>query len=143
MALPLSAIDSGDPGASWVIEMLPLALPEEVGANLTVKDVLEVGLMVWGTANPLILNPTPEALAADIVTVAVPEFVRVIETDPLLPTSRFPKLTLAGFAESCPCVPVPLRAIVKVGLEALLVTVIVAEAFPVAVGTNRAVKLVL
>jgi len=52
-------------------------------------------------------------------------------------------LTLAGFAERCPCVPVPLRAIVRVGFEALLVTVTVAEEFPVVVGANWALKLVL
>ena len=143
MALPLRGIESGEPGASWVIEMLPLALPVEFGANLTVKEVFEFGLMVTGKVNPLILKPDPDAVAAEIVTLAVPEFVKVMGTDPLLPIRTFPKLTLAGFAESCPCVPVPLRAIVRVGFEALLVIVIVADAFPVVLGENRAVKLVL
>ena len=36
-------------------------------------------MSVMGVVNPLMLKPVPEALAADIVTLAVPEFVRVID----------------------------------------------------------------
>src|SRR3989442_6026140 len=58
---------------------------------------------------PLMVNPVPEALAAEMVTLAVPEFVNVTVCDPLLPTSTLPKLTLAGLGVSCPCTPVPAR----------------------------------
>ena len=91
-----------------------------------------------GTVNPLILKPVPEALAAEIVTLAVPEFVNVIGTDPLAPTSRLPKFTLAGLAESAPCVPVPVRA--TVGSDALLAIEMLPVSTPVAVGSNTAVK---
>jgi hypothetical protein len=85
------------------------------------------------------LKPAPDALAAEIVTLAVPPFVKVMGTEPLLPTSRLPKFTLVGFAESAPCVPVPVRA--TVGSDALLTIEILPVSTPVAVGSNTAVKL--
>ena len=50
--------------------------------------------------------------------------VIVSDCDWLLPTVTLPKLKLAGFDPSVPAVtPVPVRGIVRVGLEALEVTV--------------------
>ena len=138
--VPLSAMVRGDPGALLVIEMLPLALPATVGANLAVKDVFWPALTVTGTVRPVMLKPAPEALAAEIVTLADPEFVKVTGTDPLLPTSRLPKLMLDGFAERAPCVPVPVKA--TVGSDALLVIETLPEAFPVVVGAYTTVKFV-
>jgi hypothetical protein len=37
---PMSAIFNGEPGASFVIEMLPVAEPVPLGANFAVNDVL-------------------------------------------------------------------------------------------------------
>jgi hypothetical protein len=72
---------------------------------------------------------------------ALPEFVRVTVDDWLLPTEIFPKLTLKGFAESVPCSPVPLSAIIVGELEALLISETLPEALPTAVGTNCTSKL--
>jgi hypothetical protein len=47
-------------------------------------------------------KPEPEALAEEIVMLAVPEFVRATDCDPWLPTPTLPKLTLVGLAVSCP-----------------------------------------
>src|SRR5260370_885178 len=105
--VPLSAIVRGEPGALLVIEAVPLALPAVVGENVVLKEVLCPGLRVSGAVIPLMVNPVPEALAAEMATLAVPELVNVTVCDPLLPTRTFPKLTLAGLAASCPCVPVP------------------------------------
>jgi hypothetical protein len=66
------------------------------------KDVLCPGTSVDGVDKPLTLKPVPETLAAEIVTLAVPEFVRVMDTDPLVPTRRLPKLTLAGLDTRAP-----------------------------------------
>lgn len=63
--------------------------------------------MLCGTDNPDIVKPVPVVLAAEIDTGAVPGLESVTETDPLLPTSRLPKLKLDGFAASDPCVPAP------------------------------------
>ena len=73
----------------------------------------------------------------------VPEFVKLIATDPLLPTGRLPKLTLEGFAVSCPWVPVPLNAMVTVGFVALLSITIEPTTLPVALGLNFALNDVL
>lgn len=85
-----------------VIETLPLALPGAVGENLTVNVVFAPALIVVGTDKPDVLNPVPDALAAVIVTLAVPEFVSVITCEPLPPTTTLPKLNAEGFALSEP-----------------------------------------
>ena len=51
---------------------------------------------------PATAKPVPEALADEIVTLALPVFVRVIGCNPLLPTATLPKLTLAELAVSLP-----------------------------------------
>jgi len=76
--VPDNPIASGEPGALLVIETLPLALPVVVGVNLAVNEVFAPALIVTGTVIPLMLKPVPDALAAEIVTLAVPEFVSVM-----------------------------------------------------------------
>lgn len=120
--------------------MLPDALPTVVGANFAVTEVFCPALIVTGTVSPMMLKPAPDALAADIVTLAVPVFVKVTGTDPLLPSIRLPKLMLVGLAERAPCVPVPVNA--TEGFDALLTIEMLPEATPVAVGENTAVKFV-
>ena len=85
-----------------VIEMLPLAAPAVVGANDAVKEALWPALMFVGIASPLMLNPLPLALAAEIVRVAFPVFVRVMVCGELVElTCTLPKFTLPGLIESC------------------------------------------
>lgn len=141
MPLPLNEIARGEPGALLVIEMLPLTLPEAVGENLALNVVFWPAFKVIGVVRPEMLKVGPDTLSEEIVTEAVPEFESVIGTVPLLPTSRAPKLTLTGFDESAPWVPVPVSA--TVGSEALLVTEMEPEAFPAAVGSNTAEKVAL
>lgn len=69
-----------------VIETLPLALPATVGVNVAVNEVFAPALIVAGRVSPLMLNPVPLALAAVMVTLAVPVFVSVTDCEPLLPT---------------------------------------------------------
>ncbi len=90
--MPLSGIVSGEPGALLVIETLPVKLAAEAGAKLAVKEAACPALSVAGTDKPAMLKPAPEALAAEIVTLAVPELLNVMVCVPLLPTSTFPKL---------------------------------------------------
>jgi hypothetical protein len=54
-----------------------------------------------GVAKPAMAKPIPEAPADEIVTLVLPEFVRVIGCNPLLPTITLPKLTLIELAVSC------------------------------------------
>lgn len=131
---------SGEPVALLVMETLPLALPAEVGANCAVNEVFAPALIVAGKVSPLIVKPVPVALAAVIVTLAVPEFVSEIDCDPLLPTWTLPKLTLEGFAERVACVPVPVKAIAAGEPVALLVIETLPLALPAEVGANCAVN---
>jgi hypothetical protein len=48
--------------------------------------------------SPVALNPVPLVLIAEIVALAVPEFVKVIDCWPLLPVATFPNATLPGLA---------------------------------------------
>ena len=75
-----------------MIETLPVKLLAEAGAKLVVKEVVCPGLRVAGTDKPAMLKPVPEALAAEIAMLAVPELLNVKVCVPLLPTSTFPKL---------------------------------------------------
>jgi hypothetical protein len=136
VAIPLSAMVSGEFAALLVIEMLPLALPAVAGANFAVNDATCPGVSVTGVAKPLILKPAPETLADEITTLAVPVFVTATATDSLAPLSRVPKTMLAGVELSRPCVPMPVKAMVSDGFDALLEIVIVPVTFPAAVGTN-------
>src|SRR5271156_3421961 len=97
----------GEFGKLFVIEMLPLAAPPTVGANVTVKDVVCPGFKLAGADQPVSVNPFPVMLCAVIETGAVPRFDRVTGTDPLLPTGRLVNAMLDGLAERLPRVPGP------------------------------------
>ena len=140
---PDKATTSGEPGALLTIETLPVALPVALGENLAANVVLCPTFNVNGAARPVMLNPVPDALPAEIATLAVPVFVSVTFTDALAPTSRLPKLTLVGFAVRFPCTPVPLSAIETFGSLAVLVIRMFPATAPTVVGANCAVKLVL
>jgi hypothetical protein len=118
----------------------PFTAPAVVGANTTLNEVLVPAPIVSGNESPLALKPAPETLACVIVTLAVPVLDKLIVWELLMPVTTFPKLALEGIAERCPWTPVPLSATTKVGSVAVLVIVIVPEAFPVAVGVNFAVN---
>jgi hypothetical protein len=100
--VPVSEIVSGELGELLVIEMLPLALPATVGVKVAVKDVFKPALIVNGVDRPVMLKPVPETLAAEMVMLAVPEFVSVIVCVPLLPRTTLPKLTGEGLAARVP-----------------------------------------
>lgn len=102
MPEPARLTTRGELGALLTTETLPVALPAEAGAYFTVNDVCCPAAIVIGADNPLIENPVPEALACEIVTLAVPEFINVTDWLPLLPTLTEPKLTVAGLAPSWP-----------------------------------------
>lgn len=68
----------GEFGPLFTIETLPLTLPADVGANLAVNEVLNPAPSVTGVVIPLMLKPVPDAVACEIVRLAVPEFFSVI-----------------------------------------------------------------
>src|SRR5713226_3734127 len=138
--LPLRAMARGEPGALLLMETLPLALPAAAGENVAVNEVLCPGLRVSGAVMPLMVNPVPEALAAEIVTLAVPELLNVMVCVPPLPTSTFPKLKFDGLGDSAACTPLPAREATVGELRALLLIETLPDALPGAVGANCALK---
>lgn len=120
----------------------PLAAPETVGVNVTLSGRLALGFSVTGNVAPLYANG-PEAE------------IEVIETDAelllfasvtvclllVLLTASFPKLSDAGFAESCPAgeVPVPLSTIAVGDVGELLTNDKVPVSLPEVVGAKSTV----
>ena len=119
-----------------VMETLPVALPVAGGANCALKVVFCPAARVSGTDKPVMLKPVPEALAAEMVTLAVPELLSVKVCVPLPPTSTLPKLKLEGLAVSVPCTPVPLNAIVAGEFVALLATLKLPVTLPAEAGAK-------
>jgi len=69
-----------------VTARLPVALPPDVGENLTLKLTLWPALRVIGKFKPLTVNAGPVVVAAAIVTLVPPELVRVSASVCELPT---------------------------------------------------------
>jgi len=76
-AVPLSGIDKLGFEAFDVTVTVPVNVPADVGANLTVNDVLCPGVNVTGGVMPEMLNPLPAAATAEIVALVPPLFVTV------------------------------------------------------------------
>jgi hypothetical protein len=95
---------------------------------------------VTGVERPLALKPAPVVAIAEIVALALPEFVSVTVCWPLLPTETLPNETVAGLAPSVELVatPVPERVSVCGEFGALSVKLMLPVAAPVAVGANCA-----
>jgi hypothetical protein len=92
---------SGEFGALLVKEIDPVALPAEVGVKIALNVELLPAAIVSGTARPLVLNPAPVTVTAEIVTLAVPPFERLIVCELLVPMTTLPKLTFEGLAANC------------------------------------------
>lgn len=67
-------------GASDAMAILPLELPEDCGAKVTVKVALCPAFRVAGMVSPLMLKSEPVAIAEEILTALPPVFVTVSET---------------------------------------------------------------
>jgi len=66
--------------ASEVIVTVPLADPAEVGANFTLTVAVPPAVSVRGVVIPLTVKPVPVIPTLEIVTLALPEFVIVVES---------------------------------------------------------------
>ena len=138
--VPLNAIVVGEFGALLTIEMLPVALPDPVGAYTALNVAVCPAVNVTGAEIPEMLNPAPDALICDIVSDAVPPFLSEIGCELLLPAATLPKFSDAGDAASCACAPVPVSAIVIGELGESFVIVMLPLAAPAVVGANCAVN---
>lgn len=141
---PLAATVVGALLALLPTVIVALAAPAAVGVNVTLNGTLCPGLMFIGKVGPAATNAPDDELTDDRIAVIPPVLVTLNVWLALLPTAAFPRLMVAGLADSTPgncfAVPVALTATVVGALLALLPTVIVALAAPVAVGVNTTVK---
>ena len=134
--MPLKLIVAGVAERFVVIEMLPGDAPETVGLNVEVKVTFCPAAITSPAVRPLMPYPAPLALAAEIVTGAVPVLDSLIVWLPLCPTDMFPKLTDDGDILRTPCVAVPLSERVSVAFDALLVIVMEPVTAPAVSGAN-------
>jgi hypothetical protein len=144
IAVPVRGIFKLELLALLTIATFPLAVPPDVGAKVTLKVALWPAVRVVGRVKPLELKPVPVTVACEIVTLDWPELFRVAVSVCWLPTCNGPKAKLDGFDVSEPAAtPVPARGRLRVGVEALLVTLKVPNAFPVACGAKFTVNVAL
>ena len=82
-------------------ERLPLTLPLDCGAKMTVKLALCPAARVSGRAGPRRLNPDPVIAAWETVRFEPPELPKTSACEALLPTGTLLKLMLDGVTVSC------------------------------------------
>jgi len=123
---------------------VPPAIPDAVGPNVTVNEVLLPAAIVVGRVRPVIVKVELFVLAPLTVTLA-PLAVRVPVAEALLPTTTLPRLRPVGVTASCPAAtaPDPERGMVNVGLPAVEVMVTLPLAAPDEVGAKDTLKLLL
>lgn len=128
----------GDPVALLTTDTLPLALPDAVGANNTVRVSACEGDRVTGNEPALTENAEPLAVTWVILTFAFPVFVSVTVLELEAPVFTLPKLRLEVLAErvSVVAVPVPDKEIVVGEFGALLTMDKLPLALPAFVGAN-------
>ena len=120
---------------------LPLTPPPAAGANVTLKVAVCPTDKVRGSEGPVMLNPAPETVAWEIVTVPLPDSVTAWVV--LLPTKTLPKLMPAGTALStgtAETAPVPDRLILAGVFSALLDNTTLPLTGPAAAGVNVTLK---
>jgi hypothetical protein len=115
---------------------LPLALPADVGAKVTLKEVLWPGVKVSGVVIPEILKPVPATVTCEMLAFTPPVFFTVSVWLWLCPTVTLVNVKLVGFAVSVAGVtPVPDRARFN-GLAPVTVSASVPVTAPAEVGAN-------
>lgn len=121
-------------------DTFPVKGPATVGSKVTSKEVFFPAGRVSGSESPLRLNPDPDRVACVMVMLPVPVLVSRTGRVLALLVITFPKLVLAGVAESVSMVPVPATEIVVGELSALLANTMLPSTLPVTVGENVALN---
>lgn len=144
--VPVRVAVAGELVALLTNETDPDAAPLEPGVNVSVTCLLPPAAIAAGSVSPVTLKPDPAGFAAETVTEPVPVFDRVTVCVALVPTTTFPKETVAGAALSRKvgaAVAVPDNVTTGGVFGALLVTVSDPLKVPVAVGANLMLRLAL
>jgi hypothetical protein len=134
--VPLREIVSGDVGALLTTVTDPVTLPAVLGPNAALNVAALPAAMITGVVIPVVLKPAPETVTEEIVTVAVPPFVRLIVCELFVPVVTLPNAAVVGVAANCACVPIPLKGIVSGEFSPLLTIEILPLALAAVVGAN-------
>ncbi len=98
--VPLRLTLLGEFVALLVTVTLPVKAPLVAGANVTFNVAICPAATTCPVEIPVALNPAPDTVTFDTVTLEDPAFVNVTESALLLPTFTLPKLKLVGLAFS-------------------------------------------
>ena len=140
--LPESVMVAGELVAVLTTVTVPLTLPDAAGANTTLKAALCPAASVTGGIRPVVLNPAPETLTWEMLTLELPMLVSLTVCVLLVPTNTLPKLKLVGLAVSwnVAATPVPLRAMAVGEFGALLTSDTLPVTLPVVLGAKVTLK---
>lgn len=142
--VPDTATEFGELLALLISVTVPLALPVTLGANTTFKFAVCPAEIVVPLIPLATLNPEPVTLICEMVRLEFPVFFTATSSGIDPPRISLPKFKLVVASEMVrvALAPVPLNAIVYVGLVvALLLIVTLPVTLPEAVGPNATVKL--
>ena len=134
---PLQFAVSGELDALLVIESAPDSVLVDVGLNVAVTLALWPAFNAVGTVNPDSVTPVPEADIAEIVAVAVPEFVIFTLCVAEEPTETLPKLIDVGDSVRLAETPSPFSGTVVGESSALLVIVTTPVVAPLEAALNE------
>lgn len=115
--MPDREIVVGELVALLVIVTVPVTLAASAGVKVTFIVVVP-GARNCPVDTPLGVNPEPEMLTLETVTVELPELVSVTESTPSLPIATLPKFKLDGLE---------FRSIVAIGFTVSAAPLLVAE----------------
>jgi hypothetical protein len=136
--VPLREIERGELGALLTRVIDPVTLPAALGPNTALNVAFLPAAIVSGAVIPVVLKPAPVTVTEEIVTVALPPFVRLTVCELFVPVVTLPNAAVVGVAANCGCVPVPLKAIVAGEPGALLTIEMLPVAAPAEVGAKPA-----
>ena len=134
--VPLTGTDTCEFGALLAMVTLPLVAPAACGAYCTLNVLLCPAAIVSGVVTPLTLTPVAVDPSCEMVRFAVPVLVIVTGCVFDCPSTRLPKLMLAGETLIAGCTPVPDSANPGATPGASLLIATVPPTTPVAVGAN-------
>jgi hypothetical protein len=138
MPVPERLTAVGEPVALLATLTLPLTAPPLVGSNVTESATDWPAPSTVPASEPAAVKPFPDKVTLEIVTLALPVLVRVVESEPLLSSSTFPKLRVEGLAlsDAVAARPVPERLMASEEGVPFVASDTVPLAAPAAEGSN-------
>ena len=100
--VPDRLIETGELDALLVTVTLPVTPPVAAGAKVTFTVTTCAEVMIWPLETPLAVKPAPEIVTLETVMLVLPELVKVMPRELLLPTVTLLKFKLVVLGVSAP-----------------------------------------